>query len=220
MTLKLHLHPLASYCWKVLIAFYEKEIPFEPVVVDLMDEASRSAFLKLWPLGKMPVLQDEERGRTVPESSIIIEYIDRLYPASPKLIPSDHDLALEVRLIDRLHDLYVQDPMQRIVADRLRPAGDKDALGVRQAHAQLRTVYGVIEERLALRCWAAGEFFSLADCAAMPALYYADKVLPFAADHPKTAAYLARLLERPSVARVLREAQPFLHMFPTEDQAI
>lgn len=217
MTLRLHLHPLASYCWKVLIAFYENGTPFNPVIVDLMDASSRAAFLELWPTGKMPVLRDEARDRTVPESTIIIEYLDRHYPGSERLIPEDPDQALCVRLTDRVCDLYLHEPMQKIVLDRLRPADGKDPLGVKAARAQLETTYAMVEKQIAGRRWAAGETFSLADCAAMPALFYADKVQPFAEKYPETACYLARMMERPSVARVLREAQPYFQMFPTGD---
>lgn len=214
MTLRLHLHPLASYCWKVLIAFYENGTPFEPVVVDLMDTSSRAAFLKLWPTGKMPLLRDEARDRTVPESTIIIEYLDRHYPGPERLIPEEPDQALAVRLADRLYDLYLHEPMQKIVLDRLRPEGAKDRFGVEAARAQLETAYAMVEKQIAGRPWAAGETFSLADCAAMPALFYAGKVQPFAEKYPETARYLARLTQRPSVARVLREAQPYFQMFP------
>ncbi|MGI6856510.1 glutathione S-transferase family protein [Mesorhizobium sp. 1B3] len=214
MTLKLYLHPLASYCWKALIAFYENGVSFEPIVVDLMDEISRAAFLELSPLGKMPVLRDEARGRTVPESTIVIEYLDRFYLGSESLIPADSDLALQVRLADRFYDLYVHEPMQKIVLDRLRPDGAKDLYGVQAARAQLENSYAMIEKDMAGKRWAVGEAFSLADCAAMPALFYAAKVAPFAENHPETARYLDRLMERPSVVRVLREAQPYFGMFP------
>lgn len=217
MTLKLHLHPLASYCWKALIALYENGVSFEPNIVDLMDASSRAAFLKLSPMGKMPVLRDDARGRTVPESTIVIEYIDRFYPGSESLIPADPDLALQVRLIDRFYDLYVHERMQKIVLDRLRPESAKDLQGVQTARAELETAYAIIEKDMAGKRWAAGEVFSLADCAAMPALFYAGKVVPFAEKHPGTARYLDRLMERPSVARVLREAQPYFDMFPAED---
>jgi glutathione S-transferase len=71
-----------------------------------------------------------------------------------------------------------------------------------------------LEGELAGRTWAAGETFTLADCAAAPSLYYADKVLPFRASHPTLGAYLDRLQARPSFAQTLQEAQPVWHMFP------
>src|SRR5215204_3900275 len=135
MSLTLCFHPLSSFCQKVLIALYENDTPFEPHIVDLADEAASAAFKKIWPIGKFPVLRDDAKDRTVPESSIIIEYLDLHYPGRTRLVPVDPDLAWQTRLRDRFYDLYVQEPMQKIVADRLRPAGVKDPFGVEQARA-------------------------------------------------------------------------------------
>jgi glutathione S-transferase len=216
MSLKLYLHPLASFCQKVLIAFHENGTPFEPHIVDLGDDTARAAFLKLWPLAKIPVLRDEARDQTLPESSIIIEYLDTQYPGPARLIPTDPELALRTRLSDRFYDLYLQEPMQKIVTDRLRPEGKNDPHGVELAKATLRTAYAVIERDMATKRWAMGDSFTLADCAAAPALFYADKVVPFGDTYPNTAAYLARLMERPSFARVLDEAKPYLRLFPVK----
>jgi glutathione S-transferase len=214
MALKLHLHPFASFCQKAIIAFYENGTPFEACFVDLGEETSRSAFQALWPIGKMPVLQDETRGETIPETSVIIEYLDLHYPGAVRLIPTDPDLAWRTRLMDRIFDNYVQHPMQAIVADRIRPDGGSDEASVATARAQLRTAYGVLEKELAGRTWAVGEDFSLADCAAAPALFYAGALEPFAATHPALQAYYQRLSVRPSVARVIEEARPYRQLFP------
>lgn len=211
--LRLYYHPLSSFCWKALIALYEHAVPFEPVLVDLGDAASRAALTALWPLGRFPVLHDTARGEVVPESSILIEYLDHHHAGATRLIPHDADAAREQRLRDRLFD-HLNQTMQKIVTDRLRPAEARDGFGVEQARAQLRTTCAVIERDLPGKTWAAGEHFGLADCAAFPALYYADRVQPLHAEFPLTAAYLARLHARPSVARVFREAQPYLHLFP------
>lgn len=219
MSLTLHLHPLASYCHKTLIAFYENDVPFTANIVDLGNEAARTAFKKLWPAGKMPVLRDEARDRTVPELTIIIEYLARYYPGPVELLPSDPELALQVRLADRFYDLYVHDPLQRIVADRLRPAGQHDPFGVEQMRTALKSAYDIIEADMATRTWAAGESYTLADCAASPALFYANEVLPFEGTHKNVAAYFERLKKRPSYARVLREAEPYFHMFPRQNLA-
>jgi glutathione S-transferase len=216
MSLTLHFHPLASYCHKVLIALYENETPFTPNLVDLGNEAERAALLKLWPIGKFPVLQDDARDQIVPESSIIIEYLDRYYPGRTRFITDDADRARGIRLRDRFYDLYVHEPMQKIVGDRLRPLSDKDPHGVEEAKARLRTSYGMIDQEIASRTWAMGENFSLADCAAAPALFYANEVMPFGDTHRNVAAYFNRLKARPSYARVLREAEPYFAMFPRE----
>lgn len=182
--------------------------------VDLGNEQSRAAFLKLSPAGKMPVLRDEALDQTVPESTIIIEYLNARYPGPVEMIPADIDLARQVRLADRFHDFYMQEPMQKIVGDRLRPEGRTDPFGVEQARAQLRGSYAVIERDMRSRTWATGETFTMGDCAAAPALFYANKVEPFGDNYPAVRRYHDRLLERPSVARVIEEAQPYFKLFP------
>lgn len=213
MTLALHYHPLSSFCWKAEIALYEKAIAYQPNIVRFDDEASRAAFFALSPWGKMPVLRDEGRDLTVVESTLVIEYLETLVPG---LVPADPDLAREARTWDRLLDNYVHAPMQRIIADRLRPADARDPYGVDQAKGELRRAYDIVEGRMAGREWIVGDGFSLADCAACPALYYADKVEPIGEGRPAAQAYLERLKARPSFARVLAEAEPYFHMYPAE----
>lgn len=215
MTLTLHLHPLSSYCQKVLIALYEKGTPFERQVVDLFDPESAAAFRRRWPVGKMPGLHDSAGDRAIAESSIVIEYLEQHYPGGTPLIPSEPAAALEVRRADRFYDLYVHDPMQRIVGDKLRPADKRDPYGVEAAKAMLRASYRIIDDEMAAdgRTWAAGEAFTLADCAAAPPLFFANKLVPFAG-HEHLAAYFERLGKRPSVARTFSEAEPFLQYFP------
>ncbi len=200
---------------KVFIAFYENDTPFEPHIVDLANETSRANFKKLWPLGKFPVLRDEVKDRTIPELSIIIEYLAQHYPGSTQLVPADADLARQARLRDRFYDLYVQVPMQKIVSDRLRPAGKADPQGVEQARALLQTALGMADQEMETKTWAMGNAFSLADCAAAPALYYANLVMPFGDTHKNVAEYFDRLMERPSFARAVEEAEPYRHLFPS-----
>jgi glutathione S-transferase len=214
MSLTLYFHPLSSFCQKVLIALYENGTPFEPRIVDLADETSRAAFLKVWPIGKFPVLRDEAKDRTIPESSIIIEYLAQHYPGRTDLVPADAELAREGRMRDRFYDLYVNVPMQKIVTDRLRPAGRNDPHGVENAKRLLSTALGMVDQEMATKTWAMGDAFSMADCAAAPALFYANKVTPFGETHRNAAAYLDRLKKRPSFARALAEAQPYLKLFP------
>jgi glutathione S-transferase len=214
VTLKLYFHPLSSFCWKTLIALYENDTPFAPHSVDLSSETERAALLKLWPIGKFPVLRDDAADRTVPESSIIIEYLDEQYPGRTRFIPDDAKLALQTRLRDRFYDLYVHLSVQKIVGDRLRPEGGKDPHGVEEARARIQSCYGMIDKEVATKTWAMGEAFSIADCAASPALFYADKVVPLGDAYGNVSAYLGRLKARPSFARVIREAEPYFHMFP------
>jgi glutathione S-transferase len=214
MTLKLYFHPLSSFCQKALTALYENGTPFEPIVVDLFNEASAAALKKIWPIGKFPVLRDEARDRTVPESSIIIEYLAQHYPGKSQLVPADAELARQTRLRDRFFDLYVNVPMQKIVTDKLRPAGKNDAYGVDQAKTLLQTSLGMIDQDMATKTWVMGDAFTMADCAAAPSLFYANMVMPFGATHKNAARYLGRLMERPSFARAVEEAQPYLKLMP------
>lgn len=214
--MKFHYHPLSSFCWKVLIALYEKNAAFEPVLVNLGDPAAAAAFTKLSPMRKMPAI--ENGGDVVNESSLEIEYLDRTLGGA-LLIPADPKAAFDVRYWDRFFDLYVHYPMQAIVADRLRPKESRDPYGVAETRTKMKRAYDVLEEHFAGRTWASGDGFTMADCAAAPALYYANLVTPFEATHPKLAAYLERLKARPSFARTLQEAEPFFQYFPREDAA-
>jgi glutathione S-transferase len=206
MTLKLHGHPLSSFCWKALIALYETGVPFEFVTVNLGDPAERERFRAISPLGKMPALEDGPT--TLSESTSIIEHLARRHPA---LIPAQS--AAEVRHWDRMFDLHCHLPMQRLVGIKLRPEGQGDRFGVAQAKSDLRAFYDVAERHMAGRTWAASADFSMADCAAAPALHYGDKIVPLEG-RANLTAYLERLRARPSFARVLEEAQPYAHMFP------
>jgi len=214
MTLTLHAHPLSSYCWKVLLALYENGTEFAFAQVDLGDGAGRAAFMALWPVGKMPVLID--RDHVIVESSIIIEHLDTHHRGPVRLLAhdADPDMALKARLMDRIFDNYVMGPTQAIVGDRIRPDGSHDPLAVTQARAMLDRAYGWIEGEMVSRTWAAGENFGLADCAAMPALHYAQRVHPFRDRFQALAAYQDRLEARPSAKRVLAEAAPYAHFFP------
>lgn len=216
MALCLHFHPLSSCCQKVLIALYELRVPFEGRLLDLGDEGERREFVGLWPTGKMPLLRDG--ARVVPETSIIIEYLVQHHAAGGQaLLPADPEAALEVRLMDRLLDLYVMTPMQAIVADHLRAEPDRDPIAVDKSRGTLAMAYGLLDERLAGRDWMVGPHFSMADCAAAPALFYAFTLVPPGARHQRLAAYFERLLLRPSVARTLDEARPYFAFYPFRD---
>lgn len=216
MPLRLYYHPFSSFCQKVLTALYENGTAFVPEVVDLGNPESRAAFAAVWPLAKFPVLRDEDRGMTIPESTTIIEYLALHHAGATPLVPADPEPALQARLWDRFYDNYLEHPIQKIVGDRLRPAERRDPQGVADARALLDTAYGILEAEMARKTWAAGEAFTLADCAAAPALFYAEWVHPFTQRHPRLAAYFERLMARPSFARVVEEAKPYRHFFPQE----
>jgi glutathione S-transferase len=213
MSLELFLHPLSSYCHKVLIAFYENDIPFEVKRVD--DPAVAREYEALSPLKKFPILRDSKRDRVVPESTIIIEYLDAHYPGRIKLIPRDPDLAWQVRLRDRFFDNYLHTPMQTFAGNHLRPKGKRDPYGLDEAKAMFVKALSLVDAEMAHKTWATGDTFTMADCAAAPAIFFGNRFFgPFRETHPNALAYLDRLMARPSYARALEEAKPFMHLLP------
>lgn len=212
MTLTLHEHPFAAYCWKALIALYELQLPFEPALVE--GDEGRARLAELWPMAGMPVLVDDAAGVTLPESTAIVEYLDRL-TGDPRLIPADPADALQARLWDRIFDAYVMTPMQKIVGDHLRPEGRGDPEGVREAHDGLERAYAMLDAHLAGGGWAGGAAFTVADCAAAPALHYARVVHRW--DESGLAGltrYFGELMARPSVTRVIEEAREYRPLLP------
>jgi len=214
MSLTLYLHPLASFCHKVLIAFYENGTDFRAETVDLMNPGSAAGHLGRWRVGKIPVLHDASNDRVVPETSIIIEYVQQHYPGPLPMLPTEPEARLDARLWERFFDLYVSVPMQKIVIDRLRPKGGEDPVGVAEARKTLDTAYAMIDGQLAGNEWAIGAAFTIADCSATPALFFTSMVHPFPPECEHLSAYFERLLSRPSVKRTLREALPHFANFP------
>lgn len=213
MSLILWSHPYAGYGQKAAVALYELGLPFELKLVDAGDEAVMAAFRAISPFAKMPTLVDTAAGRTLYESSIVIEYLDRL-AGGGRLIPADPEAALEARWIDRIVDTYVGGPMNRIVLGKLRPEGQHDAWGAEQDARVIATAWDLLEDRLGDgRAWGAGESFTLADCAAAPILTYARRLVPLG-DRPRLRAYHRRLMERPSFRRALEDAAPFGDLMP------
>jgi glutathione S-transferase len=212
MNLILYGHPFSSYTWKVLIALYEKDLPFEFRIVGGDQPEHNTEFAALSPLGKFPLLFDD--GLVIEESSIIIEHIVLRHANDGDLMPLHDEDALDVRSFDRICDWYVMTPMQRIVGDFLRPSGTRDSFGVAEAKEMLDKAYRWLEDRLEPGKWANGWSFTLADCSAAPALFYADWVHPVPESCPTLKTYRAKLLAHPSVGRVVDEARPYRHYFP------
>lgn len=211
--LRLYYHPLSSYCWKALIAIDVLGADVELHAVDPSDAEERALLASLSPFGKIPLLV--EQGRPLLETSILIEHLQLHHARSAaRLIPEQAAGALEVRLWDRLMDQYVMTPMQALTSDLLRPEAQRDPVAVVRARDLLATSYGVLERQLEGRTWLASEDFSLADCAAAPALFYANAYVPFGTGHPRIAAYFERLMEHPAIAGVIRNAAPFFRYFP------
>lgn len=212
MTLKLYAHPFSSYCQKVLIALYENGTPFTFRTLAPEDEQALAELEALWPLKRFPVLVDD--GRTILESTTIIEHLGLHHPGPAHLIPKDPRTVIEARMMDRIFDNYVMTPMGRIVFDSIRPADKRDPYGVTEARTMLDTAYRWLDNRMAGRQWAAGDGFSLAECAAAPSLFYADWTHPIDEAFVNLRAYRRRLLARPSFARAVDEARPYRPLFP------
>jgi len=212
MTLQLFGHPFSSYCQKALIALYENDTPFDFRLLEPSEKRTLVEFARLSPMRKMPLLVDGDR--VVLESSVIIEYLGRKHPGPVRLIPEDEDAALEARTLDRAFDSYIMTPMQKFVFDCMRPAEVRDPTGVQEAADVLDRAYAWLDKLLDGRAWAAGDDFSLADCAAAPSLFYADWVRPIPDRLANLRDYRRRLLARPSFARAVDEARPYRAYFP------
>jgi glutathione S-transferase len=210
--LKLYAHPFASYCQKAMIAFRENEVPFEFVMLSPENPTAFAELEGLWPFKLFPVLADGKK--TVAEASVIIEYLQIHYPGPVRLIPDDPHTALEARFMDRVFDNHVSMHQGKIVYDSLRPAKNRDPLGVTDARKKLETAYRWLDKTMAGREWAAGDTFTLADCAAAPSLFYADWTHEIADEFKNLRAYRERLLRRPSFARLVDEARPYRKLFP------
>lgn len=205
--MKLYYVPVSTYCQKVMTAFHEKGVDYEGVMVDFMDESARSEYRKFYPLGKVPVLVPEEDWM-VPESSIIIEYLDTHFDSGTRLIPEDPDLARQVRFKDRMTDLYLNDSISNLFFQGRKAEADRDPALIENCQYRARVIYEFMEKNFESREWAVGEF-SMADCAAAPPLFYAQTVFPFE-DYPNVRAYFERLSARPAWGRVLTEVMPFI----------
>lgn len=208
MTIKIYGHPFSSFTWKAFIAAYERDVPFEFCMVDPDHPENTTRMTELSPTGQFPALVDGHRQIT--QSNSVIEYLDRFGDAV-QMIPNDLDAALDARMLAYIFDSYVSIPVQQIVGEALRPTDRQDQDRVTEAKVKLDKSYAWLSSRIGTN-WANQSGFSIADCAAAPALFYADWVHPI----PSGAlqAYRIRLLERPSVARIVDAARPYRSFFP------
>lgn len=212
MSLAIYGHPFSSYTQKVLIALHENDTPYELRTVWPEHPQHTAEWLRRWPLRKFPVLVDGDRQ--VVETSIIIEYLQLTHPGPVRLLPEAPMDALQVRFLDRFFDLHVMNAAQHAVDGALTGDPAKRAEGAALAAAKLERAYAWLEGELAGRAWAAGPAFTMADCAAGPALFYADWTHPIPDACPRVRAYRSRLLARPSFARAVDAARPFRKLFP------
>jgi glutathione S-transferase len=213
--MKLYYHPLSSFAQKVLIALYEKGIDFESEIVNLMDPDSRDAYREIYPMGKVPCLQLED-GHMIPESSIIVEYIDPM--AEPTLIKGDADETRRIRFKDRMFDLYLTEAVGTLLFQGMKPESEQDPERIQKAEFNIGVMYSFMENEFGNQPYANGDEFLMSDCAAAPGLFYAEQVAPFS-DYENISAYWERLKSRPSVQRTHEEANPYLEMFKKQDAA-
>ncbi|MDH3351541.1 MAG: glutathione S-transferase family protein [Gammaproteobacteria bacterium] len=207
--MKFYYHPISSYCQKALVAMYEKGLEFERHVVELMDPEKRAQFRDVYPLGKVPVLVADD-DHLIPESSIIIEYLDEI--AEPKLIFGDAEQQRKIRFNDRMFDLYLNDSVSTLLFQSMKPESERDPERIDTSKFRIDTMYGLMEQELADQPYANGEKFSMSDCAATPALFYAQRSAPFD-QYENISAYWDRLASRPSIQRVISEAEPYIKAF-------
>ena len=203
-------HPLSSYTQKVLIALYELGTDFEFRHIDLGDEGDRALMRTVEPMGRMPALR--EGDLVLSQSSLMIEWLDRHHPGPQRLLDPDPDASLPARQWDRFLDFQVMQMMQQIVDARIFMSKGAEERVSPFARGKLDLAYAALDRQLDGRDWIVGGF-GLADCAAMPALFYAGAIHPFDA-HPALSAYFDRLMQRPSVQRVIAGAQPWFQYFP------
>ena len=204
--MKLYYHPLSTYSQKVMIAFNEKGLSYEPCLVTLMTPEGRTAYEQVNPLGKIPFLKPSEDWQ-VPESTSIVEYLEDKFPNTPRLIPAaGGDAARQVRFLDRMADFYYNEPVVELLFQQ-RGFRAKDEDKAARARKYIALTYPHWDKRLASQPWMCGERFSLADCSAIPAMFYAQMVAPFDA-FPNVVAYWRRAQQRPSYAKVKAEFDP------------
>jgi glutathione S-transferase len=217
LMVRIYGHPFASFYWKALIALYEREVPFEFLMVDPEHPENVETVGRLAPTGQFPILVDG--NRTVIESRAIIEYLDLHHGNAPPLVPADPRAAIEARQMDGVFDDYVMAPLTRMVLNALRDEDKRDPYAVAEAKATLDKSYAWLNRWMAGRTWAANDIFSIADCAAGPALFYAHWGHPIPETHATLCDYRARLLARPSIARVVDEARPWREIFPLKGRS-
>lgn len=211
MTLQLFAHPFSSYCMKVLIPLWADGTDFTYRILDDQHPDNMAELRQLWPFGQFPLLLDD--GQPVVESTPTIEHLQAHHPGPNRWIP-DGDDGLRTRFLDRFFDSYVMNQMTIPVFDAIRPEESRDPYGVALARQRLLTAYDWLEANLGDGPWAIGDAFTLADCAAAPSLFYADWIEEIGPARPRLAAYRARLLAHPIVARAIDEARPYRGFFP------
>ncbi|MBD2202669.1 glutathione S-transferase family protein [Calothrix sp. FACHB-1219] len=202
--MQLYYAPASSYSQRVLIALYEKGADFIPIPVNLFDPVARDRYLQVNPFGKIPTLVND--NEVIFEASVIIEYLDNYFHELPRLIPLDQQLSLEVRMLERIVDVYINTGREALFADSQRPEQERGGKELVKPKRLLESAIALLDQRLANRTWLAGEEFSLADCAAAPTLAYLRMLYSY--QHlPNLRNYVKRLESRPSVAKAFNSGR-------------
>ena len=208
----LYYFPLSTYSQKVLIALKEKGLSAKLNIINMFNPEEKSAYINdVYPLGKIPLLVRED-GWMIPESSIIVEYLDTHFDSGTQLIPADKELSRQTRFYDRVSDLYFNDAITTLLFQARREEADRIPEKIEAATFNLNCTYGYFNDILGKQTWLMGDNFSMADCAAIPALYYAQESAPFD-EFENIVRYWQQAQERPSYKEVLEEAQPYLKDF-------
>lgn len=203
--MKLYYAPASSYSQRVLIAMYEKGVNFTPISVNLFDPESREKYMQINLFSKIPTLVTE-KNNVIFEANIIIEYLEENFPNTSKLIPVDSEQAIEVRMLERIIDVYINSGREALFADTQRPVEERGKKEVLKAKRLLETALELLDEKLADRTWLGGSEFTIADCAAAPTLAYLRMVYNY--KHlDNLTEYVRRLEKRPSVAVVFNSGR-------------
>lgn len=207
--MKLYHHPMSTFSQKAMIALEEKGLEYDPCVVQLMDPQGKEDYRKIYPMGKIPMLQLAD-DHIIPESSIIIEYLDEIAP--PRLIPEDTQYARKTRFKDRMFDNYLNESVGTVFFQNLKPEEQRNHEAIADAQFRISVMYQFMDGELAKQTFACGDQFTMADCAAAAALFYCPTIAPFS-DKPNIVRYWEQLKARPSIKAVHEKVAPHLAAF-------
>ena len=210
VSLALFGHPFSSYTWKAEIALYASGVPFEFRMVDPDHPENGARIAAASPTGKFPLLVDGEVE--VFEATSIIEHVALTRSEARFLLPEDLLAAARMRMVDRVFDNYVHHPMQEIVAAHIRAPGSPDPVTLGRMRDLLDKAYPWLDAWL--ESYRPDHPVTLIECAAAPALFYADWVYPIPMALDRLRQWRAHLLALPAVARCVDEARPYRHFFP------
>jgi glutathione S-transferase len=200
----LYEHPLSPYAQKVKIALAEKGLPFESRLPDLLG-GNLGEFLPVNPRLEVPALVDGDVA--VFDSTIILEYLEDRWP-TPPLLPVGAGERARVRMLEELCDTYFEAINWAIFEIRVfqRATGDLAERLEARAAGQRAGCNAYLERALAGRPYFNGSAFGWGDLAVVPFVQAAAITGSPPAEGSALAAWLARVIERPSVADTMQAA--------------